>query len=243
MPTLPEILRQLQFITQEIALLGLLITACSILIGRDWRFLILALLAQYVLVGLVLSRLVRPDIATLKVLIGAFICPILFLSARQVSVGTFSISLSLSEPQKSWRSSLGDWWRSRYLIVSFLREDRNRLRRPAATGFVFRVFTALLMILIAITVSNTFALPNLSPTVNTAVFWLVLAGLSTLMLTEDPMKVGLGLFTTLTGFELFYATVERSLLLTGLWGTINLLIALVIGYLIVVKGARPEEEL
>jgi hypothetical protein len=98
------------------------------------------------------------------------------------------------------------------------------------------------MILVAITLSSTFRLPGLSASVNTAVFWLILAGLVTLVLTEDPLKVGLGLFTTLTGFELFYTTVERSLLLTGLWGAVNLLIALVIGYLIVVIGTGPEEE-
>ena len=74
-------------------------------------------------------------------------------------------------------------------------------------------------------------------------FWLVLAGLTTLTLTEDPIKVGHGLFTALVGFELFYATVENSLLLTGLWGAINLLIALAIGYLTVVKGTGLEEEL
>jgi len=51
------------------------------------------LLVQYILVGLILSRLVRPDIAILKVMIGAFICPILFLSARQVSGGLAPFSL------------------------------------------------------------------------------------------------------------------------------------------------------
>ena len=72
--------------------------------------------------------------------------------------------------------------------------------------------------------------------------WLILAGLVTLVLTEEPIKVGHGLFTALVGFELFYATVESSLLLTGLWGAINLLIALAIGYLAVVKGTGLEEE-
>jgi hypothetical protein len=78
--------------------------------------------------------------------------------------------------------------------------------------------------------------------VNTAVFWLTLAGLVTLTLTEEPIKTGHGLFTALTGFELFYATVENSLLLTGLWGAMNLLIALAIGYLTVIRGTGPEEE-
>ncbi len=242
MPTLPEILSQLQFISQEAALLGLLMTACIILIGRDWRVLILALLIQYVLVGLVLSRLVRPDIAVLKVMIGAFVCPILFLSARQVSVSPLSISSLTNSRKDSGGHHFVAWRRGIDLISSFLM-GQNRRRSPAATGFTFRVFAALLMILVAMTLSNTFALPGLSSSVNTAVYWLVLAGLVSLIITEEPMKVGLGLFTTLTGFELFYATVERSLLLTGLWGAVNLLIALAIGYLIVVKGAGLEDEL
>lgn len=240
MPTLPEILDQLQFISQEAALLGLFVTASIILVGRDWRSLILALLVQYILVGLVLSRLVRPDIATLKVLIGAFICPILFLSARQVSVT--GLAPNLAGQPSHFVNRAGSWRRHAYLIVASLLKGQDRRRGPAATGFMFRVFGALLMILVAINLSNAIALPGLPTSVNTAVFWLILAGLVTLALTEDPIKVGHGLFTALVGFELFYATVESSLLLTGLWGAINLLIALAIGYLAVVKGTGLEEE-
>lgn len=243
MPTLPELLSQLQFVTQEMALLGLFITASIILVGRDWRSLILALLVQYILVGLVLSRLVRPDIATLKVLIGAFICPILFLSARQVSVSSLSVLPTMQGGYFAQRSRYTKWWQNLIIIFSSLVKGRDRRRAPAATGYMFRVFTALLMILVAITLGNAVALPGLSGSVNTAVFWLVLAGLTILALTEDPIKVGHGLFTALVGFELFYTTLEGSLLLTGLWGGINLLIALAIGYLTVVKGTRLEEEL
>jgi hypothetical protein len=99
------------------------------------------------------------------------------------------------------------------------------------------------MMLVTLTLSSTFPVPGLATSVTTAVYWLVLVGLTILMLTEDPMKVGIGLLTTLTGFGLLYFTLETSLLLTGLWGTVNLLIALAIGYLTVVKGASPEEEI
>ena len=242
MPTLPEILSQLQFITQEMALLGLFITASVILIGRDWRSLILALLVQYILVGLVLSRLVRPDIATLKVMVGAFICPILFLSARQVSVSTLSL-IPVGQREYPNRTRAVNWWRNLFAILMSLFKGRDRRRTQAATGFMFRVFVALLMMLVAITFSSNVALPGLPSNANTAVFWLVLAGLTTLALTEDPIKVGHGLFTALIGFELFYTTIESSLLLTGLWGALNLLIALSIGYLTVVKGTCLEEEL
>lgn len=214
MPTLPEILGQLQFISQEILLLGLIVTASTILISRDWRVLILALLLQYILVGLVLSRLVRPDIAVLKIMIGAFICPILFLSARQVTAN-ISVVPTIVEKEKG---------------------------NPAATGWVFRLLTALIILLVTVTVSEMFVLPGLLPILTIAVFWLILVGLTILIITEDPLKTGIGLLTILTGFDLFYTTLEHSLLITGLWGAVNLLIALAISYLIIAKGANPEEE-
>ena len=237
MPTLPELLEQLKFITQEATLLGLFLTATIILLGRDWRSLILALLVQYILVGLILSRLVRPDIATLKVMIGAFICPILFLSARQVAF--VPAPLAQYRPLPDSRQT---WWQQLLFLVPAFIKGADRRRRPAATGFVFRIFATLIIMLAALTISRSLALPGLPGSVNTAVFWLVLAGLTTLILTDDPIKAGHGLFTALTGFDLFYAVVEGSLLLTGLWGVINLLIALAVGYLAVVRGAGPEEE-
>jgi hypothetical protein len=239
MLTLQEVLDYVQFIRPEIILLGLFITASIILIARDWRFLILALLAQYILVGMILSRLVQPDLAVLGVLIGAFICPVLFLSARQVSVSPLSVYHDLDRGQQRLRW-LNDLWRN-FSIVQLIKGG-SPIRGPDPTGFIFRLFVGLLMILVALSLSRTFPLPELSPQVTTAIYWLIVAGLITLTLTEDPLKAGHGLFTVLTGFGIFYATVESSLLLTGLWGSVNLLIALAIGYLTVVKGAGPEEE-
>jgi len=241
MPTLLELLNQLKFITYETALLGLFITAGIILVMRDWRFLILTLLIQYILEGIILLRLVRPDIAVLEVLVGAFICPVLFLSARQVSVSALPVYDYPEYWQDHRRWKLLRW--SQRLLAGLFSGGVQRSQRTAATGSIFRVFIALMMILVTLTLSSTFPLPNLPGSVTTAVYWLILAGLTVLILTENPIKAGHGLLTALSGFSLFYSTLERSLLLTGLWGTVNLLIALAIGYLTVVKGATPEEEL
>lgn len=230
MPTLPEILNQLKFISYETALLGLLITAGLILTARDWRLLILALLGQYILVGLVLSRLVRPDIAVLTVLVGAFICPILFLSARQVAVSPVELSAALPLPPRYAVTLRG-------LLLGTGR------RRTAPTGFVFRLFFALLLLLVAVMLSRSLPLPLLPPVISVAVYWLVVAGLGVLMLTEEPLKSGHGLFTLLTGFGLYYLVLEQSLLMIGLWGSFNILLALALGYLIVVHGTGPEEAL
>lgn len=238
MPTLPELLSQLQFISYDTALLGLFITAGLILISRDWRLLILVLLSQYILVGLILSRLVQPDIAVLKILIGAFICPILFLSARQVAATPLSVEAML--PQQIGSSHSG-WWQ-KFSFGKFIAGSAGR-HDFAATGFYFRVILTFLLILITTTLSRTFPLPGLDSAITTAIYWLVLAGLVTLTLTEKPIKAGIGLFTVLTGFGLYYATLESSLLLTGLLGSVNLMLALSVGYLIVVRGTGPEEGL
>jgi len=71
---------------------------------------------------------------------------------------------------------------------------------------------------------------------------LTLSGLLILILTEDPLKIGQGLLTAIIGFELWYTTLERSLLIVGLWGAVNLLLALAIGYLMAVRGVKLEED-
>lgn len=233
--SLPDYINQLKFVGFEIPLLGLFLTAGLIIIGRDWRFLIFTLLVQYILTGFMLAQLVRPDIAVLSVLVGAFVCPILFLSARQIAVNPLSVStFDPAKDERKWWESIS--WRSIW-------GDKNHSRRPSSTGTAFRVFVALLIMLIAITVGQSFPLPNLTLPVTMAVYWLILAGLVILILTEDPMKAGHGIFTAFTGFGLLYITLESSFLLTGLWGTVNLLIALAIGYLTVVKGTGAEEEI
>lgn len=238
MPPLPELLSQFQFVSYETALFGLFLTAGVILITRDWRLLILGLLVQYILAGLILSRFVQAEIAVLQVMIGAFICPILFLSVRQVSVEPASAGrLAVPSEDRAWFDRFLDWAED-MLIVS---DDRRQKLTP--TGPWFRLFLVLLLILVASTLSQTFPLPHLPGPVATAIYWLGLAGLMTLTLTEDPLKVGLGLFTLFTGFGLYYQVIEGSLLMTGLWGTANLLLALAVGYLAVVRGTGPEEEL
>ena len=85
MPTLPDVLAKLSFLTTTPAIVGLIVTASLIVIISDWRFSLGALSVQYVLVGLLLTRLIQPQVAVIKVLIGALVCIILYLTARLVS--------------------------------------------------------------------------------------------------------------------------------------------------------------
>jgi hypothetical protein len=223
LPTLRDVLYQLQFITRELAVLGLFITAGLIALVRDWRVSLLALLGQYVVTGYILSRLVLPELALIKILIGALICPMLYLAARQSGWNLLS---SQRATGRSIRAGHGD-------------STGNYVFR---VNLAFRVLAATLMLMLAVVLNQTYPLPMIPPDVGLGCYWLILIGILILMLTEEPLKGGLGLLTLLTGFDLLYAPLERSLVVAWLWAVVSLLLALAIAFLAVAKGVGTVEE-
>jgi hypothetical protein len=63
-------------------------------------------------------------------------------------------------------------------------------------------------------------------------FILISIGLLQLSLTSHPLRVIIGLLTLLSGFEIIYAAVESSTLVTGLLAGVNLGLALVGAYML-----------
>jgi len=207
-----EVIDQLGFITRELAIVGLFLTGGLIVVVRDWRVSLLALLGQYLLAGLVLSRLVLPEVALIKVLIGALICPMLYLAARQAG-----------------------WGAGRHGPPGAARREEF----PA--GPAFRLLAVTLMGLLAMALSQSYPLPVVPTGVGLASYWLMLIGLLILMLTEHPLKAGQGLLTAIIGFELLYTSIERSLAMVWMLAVVNLLLALAIAYLIVARDIGPSE--
>lgn len=66
-------------------------------------------------------------------------------------------------------------------------------------------------------------------------------GLLHLGVTDQPMRVTVGLMTVLAGFEVLYAAVENSVLVAALLAVINLGLALVGAYLMTASNADEEE--
>jgi hypothetical protein len=97
------------------------------------------------------------------------------------------------------------------------------------------------MALVAMTLNRSYPLPVIPRDVGLGSYWLMLNGLLVLMLSEEPLKAGQGLLTGIIGFELLYASLERSLALVWLWAAVNLLLALAIAYLVVARGADSLE--
>lgn len=216
-PTIYEFLGLLDFLRGPPSAYAILITSAVILIVRDWRWSLLALVVQYLVVGLLFAEVLPPLHAFTKVLVGAFIGLILYITARQVNWGRLPEDITEDEAVQ-----LGE--------ERFVRFGSYML----PTDTPFRVFLALIVALSvwALTQRADFRLPALSEPLNLAVLALIGMGLVTLSLTSEPLKAGMGLLTFLTGVELFYSAVEQSVVMLTIMSIADLFIVLVIAYLV-----------
>jgi hypothetical protein len=84
------------------------------------------------------------------------------------------------------------------------------------------------------------AIPGLGLPVIAGSLILIGAGIAHLGVTSDILNVILGLLTMLTGFEILYAAIESSILVTGLLAVTNLGLGIAGSYLLI-AGTTPLE--
>jgi hypothetical protein len=110
-------------------------------------------------------------------------------------------------------------------------------------GRLFRIFAAGLFLVTVSAAANS--LTSWLPDAGLPAIWgaLVLIGLGLLHLgmTLHPLKVILGLLTTLLGFEILYSTIENSILVSGLLAVITLGLALTGSYLLTLNSVGDSE--
>ena len=102
-------------------------------------------------------------------------------------------------------------------------------------GSLFRIFASALVLLAVSAAAGNLA--NWLPNSSTALAWgaLVLIGLGFLHLgmTLQPLRVIVGLLTTVLGFEVLYTVIENSILVAGLLVVVTLGLALTGCYLLI----------
>lgn len=198
--------RLLSSLAPELIAIGLAFTAGVVVVGSR-RLSLLALLVQYLLAGLLLARLIGPQVASVKIIVGLLVCFILYPTAHHLS-----------------RMGGGPGWTGSWKTS------------PTTLRGVFRFLTIILVGLAVYNLAGRYPLPQAPPEMNFACYCLGSMGLLTAVLTEEPLRAGLGLLTFLLGFELFYLTLERSLSVLALLGIMDCLIGLAITYLALVHG-------
>ena len=101
-------------------------------------------------------------------------------------------------------------------------------------GWLFRLFTAGIIVLIVITTAPR--IEDIIPGIGLPVIAssLILFGLGMLHLgmTAHPFRVSIGLLTVLSGFETLYAAIESSVLVAAMLSVVNLGLALVGAYML-----------
>ena len=223
-----DVLKFLSTVPGIAVLIGLLAAAFLLVTLTNWRLLVLALGAQYLLLGLMLTRAVPLELAAVKALVGVMICPVLYITARRVRWGH-----SGDEPEEEPLPPVSRW--------------RGWLSALIGPGLPVRALAAVLTAVLSLSLALRNPLPVISDPVaardlTIGTLSLVLLGLLNVILNENPLKVGIGLLTLLSGFELFYTAIEPTLTLVGLLGFTNLIIALAISYLTTAWATHPARE-
>jgi hypothetical protein len=215
MPTLVDILARVSFLAAMPATAGIFLTASLLVVSRDWRLNLTALTVQYFFVVLLLTRLIRLEVAAVKGLTGWMICMVFYLTERRASELEQSSAADGSAPRQRWAISA----RASFCLLAGL------LVSVAAYVAALRI-----------------PLPEVPTDITLACYLLAGLGLLLIGLSEAPMQVGIGLLTFLSGFDLFYVALVPSLAVAGLLGAVSFLIALAAAYLRAAQVATASEE-
>jgi len=218
MPTLVDLLARVSFLAAMPAVAGILVTAGLLVVSRDWRLNVMALTLQYFFVVLLLTRLIRLEVAAVKGLVGWMVCMVLYLTERRADV----IKQSLEAEGTA--------------------ESGHHRRWVMSARASFCLLAGLLVSVAAYTAALRIPLPEVPTDISLACYLLAGLGLLLIGLSDAPMQVGLGLLTFLSGFDLFYVALEPSLAVAGLLGAVSFLIALATAYLRIAQIVAGIEE-
>ncbi|NJC96380.1 MAG: hypothetical protein C3F07_05505 [Anaerolineales bacterium] len=119
--------------------------------------------------------------------------------------------------------------------------DDGEIKLPQ--GRLFHLFAAGIVasIVAAVTPRVDTMMADAGSMVTAGSLLLIGMGLLHLALTDQVLRVALGLMTLLSGFEVLYSAVESSVLVAALLAVINLGLALVGAYLLLASNAKETD--
>jgi hypothetical protein len=225
MPNWPTFLSDLSELSAWPMLVGLIVTSSVIVVARDWRFWLWALLIQYGLVSVIHLRALAPQLALLKFVASALVCPMLYWAARWV------------ETERAHKAQV-----ERERIA----EQEGTVPLPPlpwpvrSTHWTFRLLAVLLLGIVLYSVSRSIALPFVDADIAPVCIWLWLVGLLILVLTPEPFPAGIALLSLIAGFDLFFDALSPGLMGTGMLAALQLLTGFAISYLMTVRELTGE---
>lgn len=224
MPTIFDLLDRLAFLRGTPAVILILLAAFVAVTAWDYRLTVPAMLAHYLLAGLLFVDVLEPRLAFIYTLTGVFVSAILLITAAQVN----------------WGRSPGDWVVPDAQSGATVRRPLGRLPLTSRRGLL-RLVPAIVVLLVALAlILQPQWRPSIIPAEQAYLFpaiaglWgLGLVGL--LMRFTEPVPFGVGLLLGLTGFALYYAFIGQSFVMTVVLLVAQLFVALAVAYLAQVR--------
>lgn len=189
----------------------LLITLAAMLAvaARDWRLVLAAFMVVYLGLALLTAGLLPPEWALLRVIVGGLAAVIWYLSAQRAG------------------------WGGRFLPFS---SGGGVQARPLASTTLFRTLVALTLAVFILALRSRIPLPDLPGDIRLVVIWLAAFGLLGLALGDEALQTGVSLLLWLGATQLLLAALQQDAWLIWLLSTVELLLALATGYLMVARG-------
>lgn len=196
-------------------LLVVTLAAMMTVAARDWRLVLSAFMVVYLGLALLTAGLLPPEWALLRVIVGGLAAVIWYLSAQRAG------------------------WGGRFLPFS---SSGGVQARPLASTTLFRVLTALTLAALILALRSRVPLPALPGDVRLVVIWLAAFGLLGLALGDEALQTGVSLLLWLGATQLLLAALQQDAWLIWLLSTVELLLALATGYLMVARGPAWGQE-
>ncbi len=212
MPTLGDLASFFASLTTAEILVGLLVTASILVLVSDWRLSLMAFAVQYLLITVVLSTIVQLEVATVRLIGGALVALMLYITARSIR-------------STRMRRARQQGWTNVAEIASLFE------RAPFVIGLPFRLMAVVLVAVSVLSASAQFAFPNAPLLFWLVSLWLCSIGLLLIAITRDALKLGMGLLTFTSGFGVLYLSIDPSLLFYGLLVISDLVIGLAVTHL------------
>lgn len=189
-------------------LFGLIASAALLLVVRNWRITLPALIVQYVLTGILLARVIPPGVAIIKPFAGIIVCLALSLAAQRADHA---------------RAARGE---------SIAAERVVRVRwSTLPSQFLVRVVTAVLVLTAAFGATVRFPLPGDAAALSLAAYTLIAGAILLIASTPDALNVGMGVLMLLSGIEIGYMPLEPSITVSILLGLMTLVVGVAVANL------------
>lgn len=208
-PSLEALFGQAERLNGTPLLLAIALGVMLAVAALDWRLVLAALLLVYAGLALLTASILPPQWALLRVITGGLAGVIWYLSAQQAG------------------------WGGRFLPF---RHSQGVQSRPLASTTLFRTLIVLALAGWLLALRSRLPLTMLPGEVRFVVFWLAAFGVLALAMGDEALQAGVGLLLWLAATQLVVAVLQPDPWLIWLLSSLELLLALVTGYLMIARG-------